>query len=168
VPGSEPRGGRWLVVVPRSDLELYESLRRALKENAPFDVILERRQGERRRAGQAQGLDRRRSDRRQRAPAGAVYLSGKPPGDAVGPPSSASGVVTAHAAVVDTACPACWVPLSFELPRFPKPPARLEAEVVHVGGPRASQHFAEIQAFTVSGRLLLVQRVQAVRSAGAV
>ncbi|MGH7267834.1 MAG: virginiamycin B lyase family protein [Candidatus Rokuibacteriota bacterium] len=51
--------------------------------------------------------------------------------------------------------------LGFEMPRFPTPPARLEAEVVHERGPSATQHYAEIRAFTVSGRPLLVQRVQA-------
>jgi hypothetical protein len=46
-----------------------------------------------------------------------------------------------------------------ELTRFPKAPARLDAELVRTSG----QHYAEIQPFTVSGRPLLVRRVQAVR-----
>jgi hypothetical protein len=157
-----PVAPRWVVVVPRDQTDLYESLRRSLIHDAPFRVVLDRREGERRRAAGAGGsAERRRTDRRQRAPVGALYVAGL----AVSEPEAHAGVlaVASESAVVVTACPACWAALSFEMPRFPKPPARLEAEVIHVGGGKASQHYAEIQAFTISGRPLLVQRVQAVR-----
>ncbi len=90
--------------------------------------------------------------------------SWRPCGCPAAPPAAPLPGAAADSTVVATACPACWVALSFEMPRFPKPPARLEAEVIHVGGLKAAQHYAEIQAFTISGRPLVVQRVQAVRA----
>jgi hypothetical protein len=158
-----PVAPRWVVVVPRDQPDLYECLRRSLTHDAPFRVVLDRREGERRRAsGSGGSTDRRRTDRRQRAPVGALYVAGL----AVSEPAlhaRALPAVAPDSAVIVTACPACWTALSFEMPRFPKPPARLEAEVIHVGGGKASQHYAEIQAFTISGRPLIVQRVQALR-----
>jgi hypothetical protein len=58
------------------------------------------------------------------------------------------------------------VPLEFEMPRFPQPPARLEIQTIHTGD-RASgvQHYVEIQAFSATGRPLLLQRNQAFRRA---
>jgi hypothetical protein len=50
--------------------------------------------------------------------------------------------------------------VELELPRFPHPPARVEMEVAHVGAAsRNAQHYVEIAAFSVSGRLILSQRV---------
>ncbi len=52
------------------------------------------------------------------------------------------------------------------MPRFPHPPARVEMEVGHLtGNGREGHHYVEIAAFTVSGRLLLSQRVPARRPA---
>jgi hypothetical protein len=57
----------------------------------------------------------------------------------------------------------CAESVELELPRFPHPPARVEMEVGHSSG--SGQHYAEIAAFTVSGRLILSQRVPARRPA---
>jgi len=162
--GSGPVPPRWVVVIPRNQPELFESLRRSLIENAPFRVILDRRERERRRGGgAADGNERRRADRRQRAPVGSFYVAAFTAVESTPRAALPSAGHPSDSPVVTTACPACWVGLTFELPRFPRPPARLEADVVHVGGPKSAQHYAEIQAFTISGRPLLVQRVQAFR-----
>jgi hypothetical protein len=154
--GPDPGQPRWLVVIPHEQKELYERLRRSLKAGAPFHVILERRRQDRRRsAGQSPDADRRRADRRQQRPVGSFFTATIMRGDGIPPAGLAGGEST----VVTAACPACYAMVTFELPRFPKPPARLDAELVHTSG----QHYAEIQAFTVSGRPLLVQRVQALR-----
>jgi hypothetical protein len=154
--GPDPGQPRWLVVIPHEQKELYERLRQSLKAGAPFHVILERRRGDRRRSGgRGPAADRRRSDRRQQHPVGALFTATIVRGDGLAPGGLAGGKST----VVTAACPACYAMVTFELPRFPKPPARLDAELVHTSG----QHYAEIQAFTVSGRPLLVQRVQAFR-----
>jgi hypothetical protein len=63
-------------------------------------------------------------------------------------------------------CPTCAEPVELEMPRFPHPPARVEMEVGHAtGNGRDGHHYVEIAAFTVSGRLILSQRVPARRSA---
>jgi len=154
--GPDPGHPRWLVVIPHEQKELYERLRQSLKAGAPFHVILERRRSDRRRSGgQSRDADRRRADRRQQRPVGSFFMATIMRGDGLPPTGLAGGEST----VVTAACPACFAMVTFELPRFPKPPARLDAELVHTSG----QHYAEIQAFTVSGRPLLVQRVQAFR-----
>ncbi len=154
---------RWLIVVPRAQRELFERLRQSLKADASFQVTLERRERDRRQgAGGASGAERRRADRRQPRPVGQVYVGAAAREAALALPSLAAALRGAPP-MVTTACPACLVTLSFELPRFPRPPARLDADVVHVDGIGAPQHYAEIQAFTVSGRPLLVGRVQAFR-----
>ncbi len=154
--GPDQGGPRWLVVIPREQRELYERLRRSLQPDAPFHVILERRQGERRRGGgQTPGAERRRAARRQQQSVGAFFVATIVRADGL-PQTWPAG---RDPTIVTAACPACYAMLTFELPRFPKPPARLDAELVHTAG----QHYAEIQAFTVSGRPLLVQRVQAFR-----
>lgn len=154
---------RWLIVVPRDQRELFVRLRQSLKADAPFQVTLERRELERRQGGGgASGPERRRADRRQPRPVGQVYV-----GAAVGEPAPAlppaAAALRGAPTLVTTACPGCLETLSFELPRFPRPPARLDADIVHVDGVGAPQHYAEIQAFTVSGRPLLIGRVQAFR-----
>jgi hypothetical protein len=158
---------RWLIVVQPDQRELYERLRESLRPDAPFEVILERRKGERRGAGRgpSPGPERRQRERRQRTAIGLFYVAGSPQAEngarPILPPAAAA--IRPGPEVVTVACPSCLAMLNFELPRFPRPPARLEAEVVHVAGPGAVQHFAEIQAFTLTGRPLLVGRVQAVR-----
>lgn len=154
---------RWLVIIPRDQRHLYESLRKGLKPDAPFHVILERRQGERRRSSgaSAQG-ERRRAARRRQQPVGSFFVATIVRAEAMTQPSPLGAGPT----IVNAACPACYAMLSFELPRFPQPPARLDAEVVHSGGVGGAQHYAEIQAFSVSGRPLLVGRIQTTRREG--
>ncbi|MGH7341267.1 MAG: hypothetical protein ACREKH_12330, partial [Candidatus Rokuibacteriota bacterium] len=65
---------RWVIVVPRAERELYDRLRERLRGDPWFQVLLERRQGDRRRAASdGRSGDRRRTDRRQQRPAGLVY-----------------------------------------------------------------------------------------------
>jgi hypothetical protein len=56
--------GRHLIVVSRDRLRLYEQLRRALSGTPTFQVVLDRRQGERRRGNAGTATERRRRDRR--------------------------------------------------------------------------------------------------------
>jgi hypothetical protein len=60
-------------------------------------------------------------------------------------------------------CPGCGATLDVELPRFPQPPARIEIEVTHLETSGREEHYADIAAFSVSGRRLLSQRVPARR-----
>jgi hypothetical protein len=62
--GGPDTGGRHLIVVSRDRLKIYEQLRRALAGNPTFQVILDRRHGERRRANAGATTDRRHRDRR--------------------------------------------------------------------------------------------------------
>ncbi len=157
---------RWLIVIPRDQRELFERLRQSLPANAPFNVILDRREGARRGPGDATpGPEQREGERRQPQPVGLVYVRAIAR-EAPVLPSRAAPLRGEPSVIVTAACPSCLEALSFELPRFPRPPARLDAEVVHVSSGSAPQHFAEIQAFTVSGRPLLVGRVQAFRPRG--
>ncbi len=170
-----PEGGRdiatprWILVVNEGQLELYELLRQSLTADSPVRLLLDRRKGDRRRGnGGPPVIERRRSERRRRQPIGWVYVEPIAP---LGPPAVAGATPRGTALVpnapeiVTAACPTCYAVLKFEMPRFPKPPARLDADVVHVGVGAQIQHYAEIQAFTISGRPLVVQRVQAIRYA---
>ena len=62
--GSTEPTTRHLVVVSRERMKLYDELRRALSGSPSFQVILDRRYGERRRASAGAATERRRSDRR--------------------------------------------------------------------------------------------------------
>src|SRR5262249_4328411 len=97
----------------------------------------------------------RGSDRRQQRPVGALLQAMLVRDDGCLP----AGPAGSDSTVVSAACPACYAMVTLELPRSPKAPARLDAELVHTSG----QPDAEIHALTVSGRPLLVQRVQAFR-----
>jgi hypothetical protein len=60
---------RWLFIVPPDDLARYEHLVRLLRDVAGATVIVDRRQGERRRRGtEGPAQERRRLDRRIRRP----------------------------------------------------------------------------------------------------
>lgn len=169
MPGSGDVSARWLVVVDRSRHDLFDLLRESLKPDAPFQVILDQRRGERRRSNAtAPGPERRRAERRQQRPTGGLFVGAFVPAEPAPSPAPPATLpppppATSPVEMVTAACPTCWDVLSFELPRFPRPPARLDAEVVHERGPSSTQHYAEIQAFTISGRPLLVQRVEAAR-----
>ena len=107
-------------------------------------------------------MDRRQTDRRRQRPV--AFLSAASLVE-VAPPVPAGTSVRAEAARIQEAavthpCPTCASAIELEMPRFPHPPARVEMEVAHVtAGSRDPQHYVEIAAFTVSGRLILSQRV---------
>ena len=62
--GGSEVGRRHLLVVSRDRRKLYEELRRALAGNPAFEVVLDRRYSERRRASTSPASERRRRDRR--------------------------------------------------------------------------------------------------------
>jgi hypothetical protein len=122
---------RWYLVVKPDQRALYEVLRERL-EGSGVEVVLERRSRERRRGSFGPAMDRRQTDRRRQRP-------------------------IAHLA--EAARPTCASSVELEMPRFPHPPARVEMEVAHVAAGSRNEHYVEIAAFTVSGRLILSQRV---------
>jgi hypothetical protein len=154
---------QWYLVVKPEQRALYEVLRERL-EGSGVEVILERRSRERRRGSFGPTMDRRQNDRRRQRPV-ALLSQAAPPelADvrvAPAPAARRAGAVRAHDAAVTQPCPTCASSIELEMPRFPHPPARVEMEVAHVtAGSRDAQHFVEIAAFTVSGRLILSQRV---------
>lgn len=158
---------QWLIVVQPHQPDLYEALRRSIKEESPVMVIYDRRFRERRRGSESSRGDRRRTDRRQRRPRGWLYECEILRVAQVEEPAAAAG--RRREAPPDhgtRACPECGVPLEFEMPRFPQPPARLEIQVIHAGDRGSGvQHYVEIQAFSAAGRPLLLQRNQAFRRA---
>lgn len=163
VPTSGPP---WLLVIDGRHRELYELLRRCVEEESGLvEVILDRRQQERRRGSSGTGIERRRVERRRRSPAvGVVYsVVGKgvsSEAGAAGPVVDAAGAGRKVPLTVgEQACPRCGVVVEFDLPRFVVPPAHWEVAVVHT--PNAShiaQHTVDIQAFAGSGRPLLACR----------
>lgn len=58
-------GTRWLIVIRRDQPPLFRLLDRHFAEDPRVEVILDRRERERRRATAAVATERRRSDRRQ-------------------------------------------------------------------------------------------------------
>ncbi len=154
---------RWLVVVQPNQRDLYELLRQRL-EGTAVTVLLDRRQRERRRGSAGQGMERRVGERRRRRSVAWLVPAGSPPPpQADARPSSPMAAATDRRSaptVGSQPCPTCAAFVELEMPRFPQTPARLEIEVGHVASAgRVAEHYAEIAAFTVSGRLLLSQRV---------
>lgn len=82
------RPRRCLLVVPRSKLELYQSLKRSFADNDRVEVILDRRFAQRRAATAGHEPERRRADRRVRTATEAELRSGRWALVAVSPPSS--------------------------------------------------------------------------------
>ena len=154
---------QWYLVVKPDQRGLYEILRERL-EGSEVEVVLERRSRERRRGSFGPAMDRRQTDRRRQRPL-AVLSKAVPPelqvARAVTPPATERAeAARGHGATVTQPCPTCASSVLLEMPRFPHPPARVEMEVAHVtAGSRDAQHYVEIAAFTVSGRLILSQRV---------
>jgi hypothetical protein len=161
--GSKPI--RWCLVVKPEQRELFDILQPRL-EGSGVEVLIERRSRERRRGSLGPPMDRRQNDRRRQRPV--ALLSEVAPVEvaapaAVGPPGAAS---RPREAPLTHPCPTCASEIELELPRFPHPPARVEMEVAHVVGSNPGvQHYVEIAAFTVSGRLILSQRVPGRRPA---
>jgi len=158
----------WLLVVKPDQGELFQLLRERL-DGTGVEVLIERRRRERRRGSLGSGGDRRVTERRRQRPIAllsvpaALQEASDPAPTAAFPRAAAArpqnGAVTHR-------CPTCAAAVELELPRFPHPPARVEVEVGHVtGNGRDGQHYVEIAAFSVSGRLILSQRIPARRPA---
>lgn len=152
---------RWVVVVRREHAALSSSLRGSFDRRF-VEVILDRRQGERRRSVAVTGTERRHTDRR-RPPRSRFRLAHEADGFQV---FECDGRVLVQ-------CGECAEALEYEMPHFREPPARLNVEVLHVrkavvgtlrpqlGAEAYVQHSAEIQAFTAAGRPLLSCRLPA-------
>jgi hypothetical protein len=157
---------RWVVVIQQNQHELYELLRRSFKENAPLEAIVERRKTDRPRAADHPGTPLRGEVRRQRQAIGWLYERGISPAHQTS--GSAATLTFAKSQLPDeprhvatNVCPTCGAGIEFEVPRFPKPPARLETEVIHERRSASrEEHYLEVHAFATSGRRLLGQRVR--------
>jgi hypothetical protein len=112
-------------------------------------------------------MDRRVTERRRQRPVAHVGVATPPEAAAASAPEQDAPHVKAarpRADALAQTCPTCAEAVELELPRFPHPPARVEMEVGHLtGNGRDGHHYVEIAAFTVSGRLILSQRVPARR-----
>jgi hypothetical protein len=154
---------QWYLVVKPDQRALYEVLRERLGGSG-VEVVLERRARERRRGSFGPAMDRRHTDRRRQRPVAvmtsAVAIDAPAARAAAPPPEVRVEAPRKSEGAVRHPCPTCASTVELELPRFPHPPARVEMEVAHVGaGSRHDQHYVEIAAFSVSGRLILSQRV---------
>jgi hypothetical protein len=65
-PGRRQLGRSVLIVVPRSRVDLYQSLKRSFADDAKAEVVLDRRFRDRRVRNAAPGRERRKNDRRRR------------------------------------------------------------------------------------------------------
>ncbi len=157
---------RWYLVVRPHQRELLDVLKARL-EGSGVEVIVDRRARERRRGSLGPTMDRRATERRRQRPIALLSVAAAPRDaaePAPAPPAAAPRVQRAPA--VTHRCPTCAESVELELPRFPHPPARVEMEVGHAtGNGRDGHHYVEIAAFTVSGRLILSQRIPARRPA---
>ena len=162
----EPNGDgdrpRWFLVVRADQRELLEVLQERL-EGSGVEVLLDRRTRERRRGSLGPAMDRRSTERRRQRALATLSLAPGPEAarPAAAPEPAHRGTNRTRNGAVTHRCPTCAEQVELELPRFPHPPARVETEVGHATG--NGQHYAEIAAFTVSGRLILSQRVPARR-----
>jgi hypothetical protein len=157
--GTEPK--RWYLVVKPEQQELLGILHGRL-DGSGVEVLVERRSRERRRGSFGPAMDRRQTERRRRPVA---FLGAAAP-VVVAQPVPAfvrAEAVRLQEGPITHPCPTCASAIELEMPRFPHPPARVEMEVAHVKAGNRDQHFVEIAAFTVSGRLILSQRVPARR-----
>jgi hypothetical protein len=159
---------RWFLVVKPDQGELFQLLRGRL-DGTGVEVLIERRRRERRRGSLGSGGDRRVTERRRQRPIALLSVAAAPQ-EASDPAPTAALPRAAASRPLDAAvthrCPTCAAAVELELPRFPHPPARVEMEVGHVtGNGRDGQHYVEIAAFTVSGRLILSQRIPGRRPA---
>jgi hypothetical protein len=155
---------RWVIVVKPDERALFDVLRQRL-DGSGVEVILDRRSRERRRGSLGPPMDRRVTDRRRQRPIALVAESQALADVVPAAVSTRPREAAARPGPVTQRCPTCYESVELELPRFPHPPARVEMEVGHAKGNGREAHYAEIAAFTVSGRLILSQRVPARRSA---
>jgi hypothetical protein len=162
--GSSPT--RWLLVLKPEQRDLFSLLRERL-DGSGVEVVMDRRRRERRRGSLGPGMDRRVTDRRRPRAIG-ILSAAVSEADQPSPAARVSGraePAPAREQAVHQRCPTCAEAIEHEMPRFPHPPARVHTEVGHVTGNGRDGHYVEIAAFTVSGRLILSQRVPARRPA---
>jgi hypothetical protein len=153
---SQPAG--WILVIQPRERALFELLRKRLADT-PVTVLLDRRQRERRRGSMGHGVDRRTVERRRRRSVAWLVPAEAPEIRVPVTPPEARPDRARNADALTRPCPTCTAEVELDLPRFPQPPARLELTVSHVAANgRGPEHYVEIAAFTVTGRLLLSQR----------
>jgi hypothetical protein len=143
---------RWIVVVQATQAELCAWLQERLGDQAL--VLIERRDQDRRRETQRVGNERRLASRRQQRFVARVYEAAAVEG--LQPEKEGGRALAALEALAR--CAACGRLLTYELPRFPQAPARIDVEAVHLS---PITHAVDIRAVTRSGRLLVNQRVRA-------
>ncbi len=168
--GENGAESRWYLIVRPEQRDLYDVLKARL-EGSGVEVLVDRRSRERRRGSLGPTMDRRTVERRRQRPIAimsvvAAHRDGTAPRSKPAvQPAAAAAPRPANTAVTHR-CPTCAVAVELELPRFPHPPARVDMEVTHTTGNGGDgHHYAEIAAYTVSGRLILSQRVPARRPA---
>jgi hypothetical protein len=71
------RPRRCMLIVPRSKLELYQSLKRSFADNDRVEVVLDRRFAQRRTGGASHEPERRRAERRVRTATEAELRAGR-------------------------------------------------------------------------------------------
>ena len=154
-PGITPVRSRWVIVVPVGRGDTYTALRRRFGRSPWVDIVMDRRQGDRRqRQGDVPLVERRIAQRRH-----AVK------DDSTGEPlfrlahQLEGGDVYEATRPEPGPCPECDVLVTFELPRFAEPPVRLELLVRHESTPTGPRHRGELQSFSPTGRVLLSTRL---------
>jgi hypothetical protein len=156
---------RWFLVIRGDQRDLLQILTERL-EGSGVEVLLDRRSRERRRGSLGPAMDRRNSDRRRQRPIALLSVASVPEAAPAPAPERRTASTPVHNGAVTHRCPTCAESVELELPRFPHPPARVDMEVGHAtGNGKEGQHYVEIAAFTVSGRLILSQRVPGRRPA---
>ena len=149
-----PERPRWVMVTRADRPEVYPALQRSFAGSAWVEVVVDRRQGERRRGSVRPVKDRRLAGRRtaDRDPAQTPTFRLAQRGDGFDA-YEATGPAPER-------CPECGAMVSVELPRFAEPPFRLDLTVVHETiPPDRARHVVEFQSRWATGRILLASRL---------
>jgi hypothetical protein len=139
-----------VIVAQVNRAEVYPALRRSFAGSAWVEVVLDRRQGERRRGPVQPTEDRRLAGRRT-----ADQDPTQTPAFRLAQRGDGFEAYEATAPVQDR-CLECGAMVSVEVPRFAEPPFRLDLTVVHAAGAR---HVVELQSLSATGRVLLASRL---------
>lgn len=151
-----PERSRWVIVAAANRPGTYPVLRSTFAGSAWVDVVIDRRQGDRRqrspkhRAGDDRRVAGRRSMDTDAAQVPPFRLAQQGDGFAV---YEATDSVACR-------CPQCGAMVSVEMPRFVEPPVRLDLTVVHEPiQPDRARHVVDLQSFSATGRELLASRM---------